>query len=162
MNTSPSTRNSLIRSIALGGAIIGIVHMIIDHWLILGVILKIPFITAEQFITSGILGASALEGGLATALLGVVLHFLIAFVMAGVFILSAERIPFLRRYPISSGILYGFGAFVVMYFIVVPLSAVPPQPPPPSPILIAGVIEHILVVGLPVGILVQRNTNTNN
>jgi hypothetical protein len=48
-----------------------------------------------------------------------------------------------------------------MNFIVLPLSAAPPVPAPPIPWLIEGILEHILLVGLPLGILVRRNANTH-
>jgi hypothetical protein len=41
-----------------------------------------------QYIASGTLGNAAFEGGVATALLGLVFHLIISFVIAGVFILS--------------------------------------------------------------------------
>jgi hypothetical protein len=115
-----------------------------------------------QYISSGILGNSAFEGGIATALLGVLIHLVVSFAIAGVFVLSADRIPLLRRYALPGALLYGFGAFIVMNLIVVPLSAAPPLPAPTLPQLIEMVIEHILVIGLPLGLLVRRNANTSH
>jgi uncharacterized membrane protein YagU involved in acid resistance len=102
---------------------------------------------------------AAFEGGIATALLGVFFHLIISFVMAGVFFLSADRIPLLRRYAIAGSLLYGFGVFIVMNMIVTPLSAAPPLPAPTLPWLIEAIIEHVLAIGLPLGILVQRNSS---
>ena len=160
-STSPNNRNSLLRSIALGGMIIGIVHLIIQEWLVFSLLEKNPFITVLQYIASAALGNAAFEGGIATALLGVLFHLYTSFVIAGVFILSADRIPLLRRYVIVGSLLYGFGAFIVMNLIVLPLSAAPPLPVPTMPQFIELVIEHILVIGLPLGLLMQRNANTN-
>jgi len=92
-------------------------------------------------------------------LLGVFFHLIISFVIAGVFILSAGRISLLRRYVIAGSLLYGLGVFIVMNLIVTPLSAAPPLPAPTMPWLIEAIIEHILVVGLPLGILVRRHAN---
>jgi hypothetical protein len=100
---------------------------------------------------------AAFEGGIATALLGVFFHLIISFAIAGVFILSAGRIPLLRRYAIAGSLLYGLGVFIVMNMIVTPLSAAPPLPAPTVPWLIEAIIEHVLIVGLPLGIRVQRN-----
>jgi uncharacterized membrane protein YagU involved in acid resistance len=107
------------------------------------------------------MGESAFADGIATALLGVLFHFLISMVIAGVYILSANRIPLLRRYPIVGSLLYGFGVFIVMNMIVTPLSAAPPLPVPTTPQLIVNILDHILIIGLPLGILVQKNANTN-
>jgi hypothetical protein len=78
-------------------------------------------------------------------------------IMAGVFVFSVDRIPLLRRNVIVGSILYGFGVFIVMNLIVLPLSAAPALPAPPVWLLIELVLQHILLIGLPLGILVQRN-----
>ena len=107
-------------------------------------------------MASGALGNAAFAGGIGTALLGVLFHFIVSFVVAAVFILSADRIPLLRRYPIPSALAYGFGVLIVMNLIVLPLSAAPPLPAPTTPQLIELILEHILVIGLTLGIIVQR------
>jgi len=53
------------------------------------------------------------------------------------------------------------GVYIIMNFIVLSLSAAPPLPAPPIPWLIESILEHILLVGLPLGILVRQNANTN-
>ena len=158
-STSLNARNSLLRSIALGGIIIGIVHLIIQEWLVFSLLEKNPFIIVLQYIASAALGNVSFEGGIATALLGVLFHLFTSFVIAGVFILSADRIPLLRRYTFAGSLLYAFGAFIVMNLIVLPLSAAPPLPAPTMPQLIELIIEHLVVIGLPLGILVRQNAN---
>ena len=98
--TSTSKSNSLLRQIALGGLIIGTADAIIYHWFVSSVLGGYPLTTVFQYIASGALGESAFAGGIATALLGVLFHFIVSFVVAGVFILSANRISLIRRYPI--------------------------------------------------------------
>jgi hypothetical protein len=107
------------------------------------------------------MGDAAFIGGLATALLGVILEFVMTIIIAGIFILSANRIPLLRRYVIPASLLYGFGVFIVMNFIVLPLSAAPPLPAPPMWLFIEIILEHILLIGLPLGLLVRWNSNTD-
>ena len=160
-NTSPTTGNSLLRSSVIGGLIIGTADVIIYHWFVTSVLGGYPLSSVLQYIASGALGQFAFAGGTATALLGLLFHYMISFVIAGVFILSANRIPFLRRHPFVGSLLYGFGVFFVMNMIVIPLSAAPPLPAPTTPQLIVNLIDHLLVVGLPLGIIVQRNANTN-
>jgi hypothetical protein len=155
---SLDTRDSLLRTIVLGGMYIFIIQTI-HMWIVPVLIQKNPFIAAWQYIASGALGMVAFEGGIATALLGVIFHLIISFVIAGVFILGAERIPLLRRNLIVGSLLYGFGVFIVMHMIVTPLSATPPLPAPTLPWLIEAIIEHTLLVGLALGIIVQRNAN---
>jgi hypothetical protein len=158
---SLNTRNSLLRPIVLGGMFIFFCQLI-HSWIVASLIQKTPFIVVLQYIASGALGMAAFEGGIATALLGVFFHLLFSFVIAGVFILKASRIPLLRRYAIASSLLYGFGVFIVMHMVVTPLSATPPIPAPSIPWLIEGILEHILVVGLPLGILISSNANIKN
>src|SRR3954471_17723499 len=52
-----------------------------------------------QSVASGLLGEAAKEGGLATAALGAVLHFLIAFVWATVYWVASRRLKLLVQYP---------------------------------------------------------------
>jgi len=142
----------------IGGFIAGLLHLVIQQGIVFGLILKTPMISALQYVASGIMGDAAFAGGLATALFGLVLDFIMITIMAGVFIFSVDRIPLLRRNVIVGSILYGFGVFIVMNFIVLPLSAAPALPAPPLWLLIELVLQHNLLIGLPLGILVQRNT----
>ncbi len=152
------TRSSLLRSIVLGGMFIFIIQ-IIHQGIVVTLIQKTPFILIWQYIASGIVGEAAFAGGMATAWLGLFFHLIISFVIAAVFILAADRIPLLRRHVIVGSLLYGFGVFIVMNMIVTPLSAAPPIPAPAMPWLIEAILEHVLLVGLPLGIIVRRNGN---
>ena len=155
---SLDARNSRVRTIVLGGMFIFIIQTI-HMWIVPVLIQGTPFIAAWQYIASGALGMAAFDGGIATALLGVFFHLIISFVVAAVFVLGVERIPLLRRNLIVGSLLYGFGVFIVMNMIVTPLSAAPPLPAPTLPWLIEAIIEHILLVGLALGIIVQRNAS---
>jgi hypothetical protein len=158
---SSTTNNSLLRLSVIGGIITGFLHFWIQIGIVFGLILKTPIISSLQYVASGAMGDTAFTGGLATALLGLVLDFIMTTIMAGVFILSVDRIPLLRRHVIPGSILYGFGVFIVMNLIVLPLSAAPALPAPPLWLLIEMILEHVLLIGLPLGILVQRNANAN-
>jgi hypothetical protein len=156
-STSPTSRNSLLRLSVIGGFIAGFLHLVVQQGIVFGLILKTPMISALQYVASGIMGEAAFAGGLATALFGLVLDFIMITIMAGVFIFSVDRIQLLRRNVILGSILYGFGIFIVMNLIVLPLSAAPELPAPPLWLLIELVLQHNLLIGLPLGILVQRN-----
>ena len=160
-STSPTTRNSFLRTTVIGGLILGMLHLIIQSWLVFSLLEKNPFISVLQYVASGAMGNAAFTGGPATALLGLVLDFLMTTIMAGVFILSADQIPLLRSHVIPGSLLFGFGVFIVMNFIVLPLSAAPPLPAPSMPLFIEMILEHVLLIGLPLGILMQRTANTN-
>lgn len=161
-STSPATRNSLLRLSVIAGLIIGFADEILYHWFVQNVLGGVSLIALYQYIASGALGESAFAGGIAIALLGVLIHYLISIVIAGVFILSVDRIPLLRRNVILGSLLYGFGVFIVMNIIVTPLSATPPLPTPTMSQLIVMILDHILVFGLLLGILVRRNARANS
>jgi hypothetical protein len=157
---SLDTRSSQLRPIVLGGMFIFIIQAI-HMWIVPVLIQKTPFVVAWQYIASGALGMSAFEGGGATALVGVLFPFIFSFVIAAVFILAADRIPLLHRNIIPVSLLYGFAVFIVMNMIVIPLSATPPVPAPTLPWLIEAIIEHTLLIGLALGLLVRWNANNN-
>ncbi|WKZ35176.1 MAG: hypothetical protein QY332_16305 [Anaerolineales bacterium] len=156
-SSSPTSRNSLFRLTLIGGFIGGLLHLVILQGIVFGLILKTPIVSSLQFAASGIMGEAAFAGGLATALFGLVLDFIMITIMAGVFIFSVDRIPLLRRHVILGSFLYGFGVFIVMNFIVLPLSAAPTLPAPPLWLLIVLILQHNLLIGLPLGLLVRWN-----
>ena len=151
-----TARNLLLRPIALGGMFIFLIQCL-HQWIVATLLQGNPYILVWHYIASGALGMAAFEGGIATALLGLLFHLIISFVIAGVFIVSAGRIALVRRHVIAGSLLYGLGVFVVMIMIVTPLSAAPPLPAPTTPWLLESILEHILLVGLPLGILVRRD-----
>jgi hypothetical protein len=156
-STFSTRRNSLLRSIALGGVMLGTAQLIVGEWFLYSVVDKTPFEVVLQFVTSGALGMSAFQDGTGAAMLGVLIHLSISLAIAAVFILSADRIPLLRRYAIAG--VYGVGVYFVMNYVVIPLSAAPPLPDPTTRQFIERIIEHGLVIGLTLGILVQPNAN---
>lgn len=101
-----------------------------------------------QSIASGILGQAAYSGGISTAILGGVLHFFIAFAVVGTYFAASRRLPVLTRRPILYGALYGVLVYLVMNLVVVPLSAAVIGPKT-LPVIINGVLIHMLGVGIP-------------
>ncbi|HET9158184.1 MAG TPA: hypothetical protein VFN91_16035, partial [Myxococcaceae bacterium] len=66
-----------------------------------------------QFVASGLLGKAAYAGGAPSALLGLAVHFLVAFSAATVFVLASERFPGLRRGAVGWGLVFGVAVFAV-------------------------------------------------
>ena len=108
-----------------------------------------------QGIASGLLGPKAFQGGLATALLGLLCHFVIAYGAAAVFFVASRTIPFLIQNAVVSGALCGVAVYFFMNRIVVPLSAAAPRPFSLR-LTIVGVVIHIFCVGLPISLTVRR------
>jgi hypothetical protein len=76
-----------------------------------------------QYIASGLQGAAASQGGYASAALGAAAHYLILIVAAGLYLAASRRLTWLVRQPAVAGILYGAAIYLMMRFVVVPLSA---------------------------------------
>ncbi|MBC7933316.1 MAG: hypothetical protein H7Z38_22360 [Rubrivivax sp.] len=109
-----------------------------------------------QFIASALLGRAAFDGGFKTALLGGLLHFLIAFLIAAVYYGASLRFPILIRRAILWGLSYGVAVYFVMNYIVLPLTAVQRARTSPSfAQLLIHVIGHALLVGLPVALIAR-------
>jgi phage shock protein PspC (stress-responsive transcriptional regulator) len=108
-----------------------------------------------QGIAGGILGPRTFSGGISTALLGLTLHFVIAFGAAAVFFLASRVMPFLLNHAVLSGVLYGIAVYFFMNRVVVRLSAATKFPFSIKMMLI-GVIIHIFCVGLPISLTIRR------
>jgi hypothetical protein len=108
-----------------------------------------------QGIAAGLLGPSAFHGGLATAFLGLLCHFTVAFSAATVFVLASRGLLFLTRHACVSGLLYGVCVYFFMNRVVVPLSAARKYPFS-FRMMVIGVMIHIFCVGLPIAIAAKR------
>src|SRR4030095_13752126 len=71
-----------------------------------------------RYIGSGLIGPASLEGGWATVLLGVSLHFLIAFIWATIYYGLSLKLPALIRRALICGPLYGVVVYFAMQIIV--------------------------------------------
>jgi uncharacterized membrane protein YagU involved in acid resistance len=101
-----------------------------------------------QSVAAGLLGSASFAGGSRTAALGLFLHFFISTTMAVVYYLIARRWPLLWRLPWLSGTLYGLLLYLVMNFLVVPLSAAGPGSKDPLWVSLT-IAVHLLFVGIP-------------
>ena len=134
------------RAIALGGLTVGVLDGL-DAILFFGA-RGVPPHRIFQAVAGGLLGKATFTGGAATTLLGVLLHFTIATTIAGIYIIASRRLPALATRPLFWGPLYGLAAYLVMNLVVVPLSAATGAPKTP-PVIVNGVLIHLLGVGLP-------------
>ena len=107
-----------------------------------------------QGVASTILGKSAYDGGIPTALLGVLMHFCVAFAWSAVFLLVVMRSPWVRRAVSStSGVigiasLYGPFIWLVMSLVVIPVLV--HRPPSITSRWWIQLVGHIPFVGLPI------------
>ena len=107
-----------------------------------------------QGIAAGLLGASSYDGGLVTAGLGLALHFFVAFMVVSVFYMASRKIEFLTIHPVVSGILYGIGVYLVMYWLVLPLVFPTFRHRFGNDLLAVAI--HISLIGLPCALIVRH------
>ena len=113
-----------------------------------------------QYVASGLLGRSSFQGGTKTALLGLLLHFVIAFGVATVYYLASRKLPILIQRAIVCGMVYGVLVYFAMQYLVLPLSAVTKGPFSLTGML-QGIVVHLFFVGLPAALMVRRSATEN-
>lgn len=155
--TSP-VRPRAFDTIVYGGLLVGLFDLTFA-FTFYGLILGAKPLRIFQSVAAGVLGRpAAIEGGVPTFLLGIVLHFAVATCIATVYYLATLIVPVLIRHPVVSGLIYGVIAYFGMKYIVVPLSAIGQRGPLPRlPILLTEIIGHAFLVGLPLALLTRRS-----
>ena len=149
----PAERPHALSAILWGGLIAGVLDAV-DGVAAYGVLGMNP-IQVLQYIASGLLGPDSFKGGLATAALGTLLHFFIAFTVAAVYCTASLRWTVLIRKPIQFGLSFGAAVYFVMNYLVLPLSAVAKSPFSLG-LFLNGVIGHALFVGLPIALYARK------
>lgn len=110
-------------------------------------------------VAAGALGPSARDGGIKIAILGLFFHFLIALIWATIYFFASRLMPFMINHAIISGILYGLCVYLVMYGIVLRVSAIHVTRYPwsyPWPSLIGNVLIHTLGIGLTIALVTRK------
>jgi len=148
-------------TIVYGGLVVGIFDLLFA-FTYYGLILGVPPLRIFQSVAAGLLGrTAAIEGGVRTFVLGILLHFVVATCIATVYYLGSLVFSFVIRHPVVSGLLYGMIAYLGMNYVVVPLSAIGRRTTPkPLRIFLTEIIGHALLVGLPLGLLARRSART--
>ena len=103
-----------------------------------------------QSIASGTMGKAAYISGTPAVLLGIFYHILISVVAAGAYIAAATRLPFLYSRPLIGGLLCAIIAYVVMNWVVLPLSAVGYKPTTNPTMMALSFAIHVIGFGWPI------------
>jgi hypothetical protein len=150
-----------VRAALYGGLVAGALDLI-DAFVFFGMRSGARPMGILHSIAAGWIGRDAARaGGVATAALGFVSHFLVAAIFAVAYVLASRYVGVLRKRWVPCGLLYGVAAYFVMTWLVVPLSnagggtaltfALPAQP-----VLINGLLIHAFGVGLPIAYFASR------
>lgn len=140
---SPIVKNSILLPILLGGFIAGSFDLIM------------AFISfgwgVPRAVAAGLLGRQAFQGGVGTWILGVFLHYFIAYSAAAVYCAASRKLDFLKPHFVVCGMFFGIGLFLVMNLMVLPLSGLHAHGPYQLRGLIQGILVHMFLIGLPIG-----------
>ncbi|HYT65295.1 MAG TPA: hypothetical protein VEL51_02665 [Vicinamibacterales bacterium] len=110
-----------------------------------------------QGVAAGALGRdAAFAGGAGTAAMGLGFHYFIAFTITLIFFLAARQQHALVRHPVIAGSLFGIGVYLVMNFIVIPLSKIGARPLPAAIVIVTSVLVHMFVIGTPIALGARR------
>lgn len=115
-----------------------------------------------QSVASALLGRAAFQSGAAAAM-GLLMHFGIAFAAAAIFHALARRAPaLLKAAAVPAGFAYGAVVYAVMYWGVIPLSALvrgtylPDTVVRIPPFTLQALIIHLFFVGLPIALVIRH------
>jgi hypothetical protein len=106
-----------------------------------------------QSIASGALGKQAFHDGIYTVVLGIGIHVLISLCAAAAYLFMAMRWPVVREHWAVSGMLYGIIVYVLMTFVVIPLSAIGFAMPRSWGRFLMSFSIHIFAFGLPIALV---------
>jgi hypothetical protein len=115
-------------------------------------------------VAGGLLGRSAIEGGFATAALGLAMHFTMALIVATIFYALSRRLPLPQKLwgVVAVGLLYGAAVFAVNNFATAPFLSWVRSLYLHTPILFKPpmgwwqLIIHLFCVGLPIALVMHR------
>jgi len=157
---SPATKihPSAFDTILVGGSIAGVLDGL-DAVLFYGWSFGVPPALLFQNIASGLIGPQSFHGGWPTVVLGLACHFSIALGAAAVFYAASLGLPALFRKPFVFGPAFGIVAYLVMHYVVVPLSAIPKRTVPVTKLELADqLFSHMFFVGLPIALMARKSS----
>lgn len=147
-------RNPAPKAILIGGIIAGTLDL--TYAITFSGMHGYPAMRVMQSVATGLLGKAAFDGGAATAAIGVCAHFLIAIGAAAVFWFASRRFKFLTHQAVISGFVFGICVYLVMNFVILPLSAYPGKFNPDPTLLVANLLAHMFLFGLPVALVTRK------
>lgn len=136
------SQRSLMLPILVGGFVAGLLDMT-SAYMTFGRYMPIG-------IAGGLVGPSARHISAGQYILGLAIHYLIAFSAAAAYCLASRLLPFLREHFLVCGLVFGIVFFLFMNLIVLPLSAYHAMGPYTYRGLVQGLLAHMFLIGLPI------------
>ena len=111
-------------------------------------------------VASGAVDPTTFSSGTLLAILGLIVHFIIALSFTFFFFFLAKQIPSLVKYPVPIAILYGIFVWSAMRFLILPyLSRITPKPIVGKEAIINAIIGAVILmicIGLPNVLLARK------
>ena len=146
--------SSVTKTILWSGLIAGILDAIAGV-IVYYIFFKFNPFQVLQFISTGIHGPEAMNGGMPMILAGTIYHFIIAYACAIIYFFFYPRVIFLRKNIAVMGLLYGLVIWLVMNLLVLPLSNIPKSPFDIN-LAVVGILWHMVLVGLPIALITAK------
>ena len=148
VRTMPVRAESLLAPIVAGGLVAGTFDEIC------------AFVTlgrnVPRVVAAGLVGTQAIHStGAGVWILGVLLHFVVAFGAATVYCVASRKLRFLKDHFVVCGLFYGIAVFITMYLVVMPLSALHFMGPYSYRTLVQAIAVHMVLIGLPIAVCLR-------
>jgi hypothetical protein len=153
-----------LKTIAWAGLLVGtldILSAIVNFKIATG---KDP-VLIFQYIASAVFGKEAYSGGLLMPVLGLIFHFIIAYIFTIIFFIIYPKLKLYKYSAILTGIAYGIIIWLAMNCIVVPLSKIGKFSFKLSNVLLQASIL-VVMIGIPLSFIckhyyLKRGTASN-
>jgi uncharacterized membrane protein len=109
-----------------------------------------------RYVASGIFGKDALTGGMSVAVWGLFFHYIVATGWTALFYFLYPKIKVLSSSKYMAGIAYGLFIWLMMNFVVVPLSNVPPSVFHFTVRTAVMIMIHMFIIGVPISYMVNK------
>jgi hypothetical protein len=151
---------SVAKAILFAGLVVGTLDLL-DAFIFFGIRSAAQPKVILYSIAAGFLGRDAARaGGVPTAVVGLLSHYLVAFTIVTVYVLMSRAIPVLRTQWLGCGLIFGVIAYFVMTWFVVPMSNAGNQQItfalPATPVMVNGILIHAFGVGVPAAYFASR------
>ncbi|WP_029273539.1 hypothetical protein [Flavobacterium sp. KJJ] len=143
-------------AVFLSGLIAGTLDIVAAITVYSIILNKTTGIKILQSIASGIFKKEAYTGGSSMALIGLLLHYFIAFTFAWLYFILYPRLSFLKKNALLSGIVYGIFVWIIMNLIVLPIVfPVLPEKHFDFPLMLS-ILILIVCIGIPISFITKK------
>lgn len=136
-----------MRNLPIKILLVGIIAGTLDILAAIIILARGNAVGTFKYIASGAFGKAALEDSNEMVVWGAFFHYIIAMCWTAAFILLYPKLPFLHWNKWLNAIAYGFVVQILMSFVVLPLSNVPPRP-----FSLWGFLENAVILMFSIGL----------